>query len=211
VATQLTRKSWRTALSSSGFSLGVDTRYAVVACAVVIALAYASVFAAMRTSRSDRDAAEARYLDTVQLLSVPPVPEATLEADLVLAQTALSAAEQQANTVSIDVSSDEATAAIVRRVQDGGLAVVSIARMDPALSKLNGAAYDVRSLRMTVRGTSLELIVRFLQGLHETDPRLMPTLTSLVLEADTATAEIVFSAHTKVEPTPAAGATGAAP
>jgi hypothetical protein len=206
VATQLTRKSWRTALSSSGFSLSVDTRYAVIACAVVITLAYVSVFAAMRTSRSDRDAAEARYLDATQLLSVSPVPVATLEGELALAQTALGMAQGAAATASIDPSSDAATASLVRRAQEHGLIVVAVSRLNAAQIKLNGAEYDVTSLRMTVQGARPDAIVSFLQALQTSDPRLLPSLTSLTAESAGAVAELVFSAHNKVEPTPATGA-----
>lgn len=210
MATQLTRRTWRAALAFTGPSISIQPRYAAMGGAICILLVCAAMFASMRNSASERDAAEARYLDATQLLTVPPVPVATLEADLAVAQSALSLVESSSTLSSIDPASDEATALLVRRAQDAGLSVASVARLNHTQLQINAVNYDVDALRMGLRGPTHAAVIGFLQSLHNSDPALTPTLTSLSVEDGDVTAEVIFSMHTKIVPTPVAGA-GATP
>jgi hypothetical protein len=164
------------------------------------------MFVAMRSGASTRDDAEARYLDAMQLLAVPPVPVATLEADLAKAKEELAAVEGSAALSSIDPSSDEATATLVWSAQNAGLSVLAVARLRHAQTQVNSLTYDVDAVRMTVHGASQDAVIAFLQGLNAIDPALVPSLTSLTVEDGGVTAEIVISAYAKQEPTPVAGA-----
>ncbi len=211
MATQLTRRNWRAALSSTGPSISIQPRYAVAGAVICIALVYAAMFASMRTGNSERASAETRYLDATQLLTVPPVPVATLEAELATAQSALASVQLAASGPSIDPASDEATALLVRRAQDAALSVASVARLNSTQTQLDAAKYNVDALRMTVRGGSQDAVIAFLRALQTTDPGLVPALTSLTVEDGGVSAEILFSVYTKIEPTPVAGAPGAAP
>jgi hypothetical protein len=191
--------------------VSIQPRYAAVGAAIVMLLVYAAMIASIRTAASDRTAAETRYLDATQLLAVPPVPLATLEADLAAAQSALARVETSASASSIDPASDEATASLIRRAQDAGLTVVAVARLDHSQLQASGFTYEVDAVRMGLHGSSQEAVIALLRGLAASDPALTPVLTSLTVEEGGVSAEIVFSVYSKIEPTPVAGAAGAAP
>jgi hypothetical protein len=201
MATQLTRRSWRSALTFSGPSITIQPRYAAIGGVICILVVYAAMFASMRTSATDEEAAEARYLDTMQLLTVPPVPIATLEAELSTAQNRLALVENSATHSSIDPASDEATAMLVRRATEAGLSVTSVARLNRTQTQIAGISYDVEALRMGLHGPSQDAIIALLSSLFASDPALTPALTSLTVEDSGVTAEIVFSMFSLIEPT----------
>jgi hypothetical protein len=205
VATQLTRKNWRTAFSVESPVINVPKRAMIAGLGVCIVVVYAALFASMYTAKRDLRASEALYLDSTRLLAVPPVPLATLEAELASARASLSWVEASANHSTIDPSSDDATALLVQRAQDGGLTVTGVSRLDPGQEERGGQTYDVNALRMNVAGPSQAAIINFLQALDATDPGLLPVLSALSVEQGGARAEIVFSVYSKVEPTPVAG------
>jgi hypothetical protein len=208
VATQLTRRSWRTLIPGQAPALRIAPRYLVAALAATLVIAYVSLFAGMHNAARENQAAMRRYQDASQLLTVPPVPVERLEEQLSAAQFSLALLQAQTSQSTIDPASDDATELLVRRAQDAGLAVVSVARLTAAQQEVDGQRYDVSGLRMTLRAPAQAPLLWFLQALQETDPGLIPSLSSLRADAAGIDAEMVFSVFTPAEAgaTPAAGA-----
>jgi hypothetical protein len=204
VATQLTRRRIRTALSSELPVVRVSPAYLVAGAAACIAIAYAALFLSVRDARDDRDVADARYADARTLLEVPPGSLAALQGEAEAARAALAASEGRLHT-SIDLSAGQSAGTLVRAAQDAGLTVVALASVEPAQSRIVETAYDVRSIRLTLEGTLPEL-TGFLRDLDEREPALIASLSSLSLsDAAVARAEIAFSTYARAEATPAAG------
>jgi hypothetical protein len=192
-------------------TLKLQPRQAVLGGIACIVVVYASLVSAIYTSRRDERAADSRHADAAQLASVPPVPIATLTAELEAAKASLAWVQGAAALSSIDPASDEATALLVRRAQDARLTVTGIARLDTATTTVDGTAYSVDAVRMSIEAASPDAIVDFVRRLEASDPGLVPTLSALTAgEGAGASAEIVFSAYREMSATPAAGA-GAAP
>jgi len=204
VATQLIRKNWRSALATGSPAISIPRRYLVLAAVVCIGVVYLSMAASLYTSGRDEHTAETQYLDATRLLAVPPVPIATLQTELAAARASLASVEASASQSTIDPASDDATELLVERAQAAGLTVSGIARLNQSQAKHEERMYTVDGLRMSVEGPSQDTIIGFLRALEATDPRLVPSLSSLSLQDARARAEIVFSVYTEILPTPAA-------
>jgi hypothetical protein len=206
MATQLTRRRWREAFAVGAPAISIPKRYLVAAAALCVVLVYAAMIASIRAERTDLRNSEQRYLDAAQLLSVPPVPVATLQADVAGAKASLAWVEGRARHSTIDPASDDATELLVQRAQQGGLTVAGISRLAPALEKHGEKTYNVTALRLTVQGASPDAIIAFLLALEASDPGLIPSLADLSAQDAGARAELVFSVYTELITTPAAAA-----
>jgi hypothetical protein len=204
VATQLIRKNWRSAFASGSPAISIPRRYLILAAVITVGVVYLSMAASLYTSGRDERTAETQYLDATHLLSVPPVPIATLQAELAAARNSLAWVEASASQSTIDPSSDDATELLVQRAQDAGLSVTGIARLNQAQAKFEDKAYTVDGIRTSVDGPSHVTIIEFLRALEATDPRLVPSLSSLAIQEGRAHAEIVFSLYTEIVATPTA-------
>jgi hypothetical protein len=186
--------------------LYVQTHFLVLAGVACIALAYASLALGAWQAGERRADAEVRLQDTAQILSAPPASVDELKTQVATVNGELAALQRPA-AASIDPSSDETTALLVRRAQAAGLAVSGIARLNNAQTKINDVAYDVQGTRVSVDAASPQLINAFLVYLDASDPGLVASLQSMTIsETGTANAEIVFSVFTKAAATPTAGA-----
>ncbi len=204
----MTRRHLRDAIKGGDGTpvLNVHPRQMIIAGAAALVAVYASMFAAIHNAQRDESAAERRYADTRALLAAPPPSLDSLIFERDAAAWALEATRAQLVPPAADLSSDDATAMLIRSAGAAGLDVSGITRIAPAQQKEGAQVYDVQGIRMTVTGTR-EQIAAFVQALHASDPGLLPALTAMSIADDgTAQAEIMFSAHTKVVPTPAAGA-----
>lgn len=207
MATQLIRPSWRAALSSRSTAIKLQTRQIMAGVAACLLVAYGAMFAGIHTAQQDRAAAERRYADSAQLLSVPAVPIATLQKDVAAAKQALAWSKGGATLSTIDPATDEATALLVTRARASSLNVTGITRLDRTQVRVKDILYDVEAIRISVEAASAGAVVLFLRDLHATDPGLVPTLSALTTGAGGgAAAELVFSVHTKVDAAAAAGA-----
>jgi hypothetical protein len=207
MATQLTRRGFLSSLSGDAPVMSVPTHVMVALAAGCVAVVYASLFAAIYAARRDERMAERLYSDTLTLTEAPAPDLDVLAAELAAAQARLAQAEALAAPATIDPASDEATALLVRRAQAAGLAVIAVTRVDASPFKSGENLYDVQAIRLTLQGPPAQLI-DYLFRLHQSDPALIATLTSLTTGATgVAQAEIVFSVYTNAaSPTPQAGA-----
>lgn len=193
-------------LSAGTPGLTVPVRHLLIGGAAFVLIAYAAMAAGIYTANKDKRIAETRYLDMVTLVEAPPPQLEPLRAELQAAQATLAELQRASGVATIDPSSDEATALLVRRAQEGGLAVKGVARLDAAETKVGDVDYGVDAIRINVEGTR-EQVFGFLGELRSSDPALIPTLTFLdVLDSGDAGAEIVFSAYTAIVPEDEPGA-----
>lgn len=205
MALELTGKRITTAINSR-MPLYVQTHFLVLAGVACIALAYASLALGAWQAGERRDDATTRLQDAAQILSAPPASVGALQTQVATVNGELTALERPLEA-SIDPSSDETTALIVRRAQAAGLGVSGIARLNSAQTKIDDVAYDVQATRVSVDAATPQLINGFLVYLDASDPALVASLQSMTIsETGAASAEIVFSVFTKTAATPAAGA-----
>ena len=203
MATQLTRRPFLSSLRGDAPVLNMPLRYMVALAAGAVAFAYASLFAAIYNAQRNEAGADQRYADTRTIIEAPPADLDAPTRELTAASDALERARINMQPPSIDPASDEMTTLLVTRAQASGLAVASVERIDPAQAKIESTAYDVQALRLTVDGAPDQLR-NFLAGMHEVEPALIATLTSMRFDdAGQAQSEILFSVYARAaEPTP---------
>jgi hypothetical protein len=201
VATQLTKKS-PLAFVQDHMPLFLSQRVMLGVFAFIVALGLFGLLAGLHNARRAEEAARVRFIDAQALASLPPTSTDSIEDDLVVVNNHLATAEAAATPASID-GSDATATLLVRGAQSAGLSVKALSGVAGGQMKNGEVLYDTEGVRMTVDGATGQ-ITSFLAKLGQTQPSLIPSLTSMTInDSGVAHAEIVFSTFTKVIlPTP---------
>lgn len=202
MAIELTRKRLQAAIDrrSQPIRLPSSTLAAILAAAAVIALV--SLLSGIHNAQRDERVSRARALDAQTLLGLPPVSTSVLQSELADANSQLLYAQRIAER-SVNASSDEVIAGLVRQAASAGVAVRGISRVAPATAKFGDRSYDASGIRVAVEGRS-DAIANFLLAVMRESPTLFPSLASMTIgDAGVARADLAFSAYDRALATPA--------
>ena len=204
MAIELTRARLKSMMGSDGRPVRVPNRVLAGLVAAVLAVAFTSVLVAQHNADRDESAALQRLADAQTLLSSPPVDTVALKQQLDAAMAEAAALQAGGAAPSVDPDSDAAATLLVVHAQAAGLAVEGITRPNPSTAKFEGGSYDVHGLRITVEGTTMQ-VLWYLADMHKVEPALIAALGEMtVAQNGVARADIAFNVYTKVvSPTPA--------
>jgi hypothetical protein len=203
VAIELTRARLKSMIGTDGRPIPLPNRVLAGLVAAVLAIALTSVFVAQHNAERDESAALRRLADVQTLLASPPVDTAALKQQLDAAKADAETLQSASLAPSVDPGSDAAASLLVVHAQSAGLAVKGITRPNPSTAKFDSGSYEVRGLRITVEGTTSQ-VLWFLADMHKVEPALVAALGEMaVAQNGVARADIAFNAYTKVvSPTP---------